>query len=77
MTLQGYTTPRTPAGEASLVPPPPWHYVGDFLVIEYWAEPDTVRAVLPPGLEPHPDPGRAAALFIELEQVNAPSQVPA
>ena len=25
------------------------------LVLEYWAEPDAVRAVLPPGLEPHPD----------------------
>ena len=37
------------------MPPPPWHYVGDFLVLEYWADPDAVRAVLPPGLEPHPD----------------------
>ena len=32
MSLQGYTVPRTPRGQASLVPPPPWHYVGDFLV---------------------------------------------
>ena len=35
------------------MPAPPWHYVGDFLVIEYWADPDAVAAVLPPGLEPH------------------------
>ncbi len=50
---------------ASLVPAPPWHYVGDFLVIEYWADPAAVAAVLPPGLEPHPDPGRCAALFVD------------
>jgi hypothetical protein len=63
--MRGYSLPRSPRGTASLVPPPPWHYVGDFLVIEYWAEPGAVRAVLPPGLEPHPDPGRCAALFVD------------
>jgi acetoacetate decarboxylase len=48
------------------VPRPPWHYVGDFLVIEYWADPDAVAAVLPEGLEPFAeDPGRAAALFVD------------
>jgi acetoacetate decarboxylase len=40
--------------------------VGDFLVLEYWADPEAVAAVLPPGLEPYPeDPGRAAALFAD------------
>jgi acetoacetate decarboxylase len=39
--------------------------VGDFLVIEYWADPRAVAAVLPAGLEPHRDPGRAAALFVD------------
>jgi hypothetical protein len=63
--LQGYSLPRSPQGRASLVPRPPWHYVGDFLVIEYWADPEAVREVLPPGFEPHPDPGRAAALFVD------------
>jgi hypothetical protein len=65
MTLQGYSLPRTATGKASLVPPPPWHYVGDFLVVDYWAEPDAVRALLPPGLEPHPDTGRCAAVFAD------------
>jgi len=65
MTLQGYTIPRTSTGRAGLVPPPPWHYVGDFLVVDYWAEPDAVRALLPPGLEPHPDVGRCAAVFAD------------
>jgi acetoacetate decarboxylase len=63
--LRGYSLPRSPEGRSSLVPAPPWHYVGDFVVIEYWAEPSAVAAVLPPGLEPHPDPGRCAALFID------------
>ncbi len=65
MTLQGYTIPRTATGKASLVPPPPWHYVGDFLVVDYWADPDAVRALLPPGLDPHPDTGRCAAVFAD------------
>lgn len=66
MPLQGYSLPRTPSGEASLVPPPPWHYVGDFLVVDYWADPDAVAALLPPGLEPLPqDAGRCAALFVD------------
>jgi enduracididine biosynthesis enzyme MppR len=63
--LRGYSLPRSPEGRSSLVPAPPWHYVGDFLVIEYWAEPEAVAAMLPPGLEPHSDPGRSAALFID------------
>jgi acetoacetate decarboxylase len=63
--LRGYSLPRSPEGRSSLVPSPPWHYVGDFVVIEYWAEPAAVEAVLPPGLEPHPDSGRSAALFID------------
>jgi acetoacetate decarboxylase len=64
--LRGYSLPRTPDGRSSLVPRPPWHYVGDFLVIEYWADPAAVAAHLPPGLEPFAeDPGRCAALFVD------------
>jgi acetoacetate decarboxylase len=63
--LYGYSTPRSPQGRSSLVSAPPWHYVGSMLVIEYWAEPEAVAAVLPPPLEPHPDGGRAAAMFID------------
>jgi acetoacetate decarboxylase len=64
--LRGYSLPRSPEGRASLVPRPPWHYAGDFLVLEFWADPDAVAAVLPQGLEPNSDdPGRAAALFVD------------
>jgi Acetoacetate decarboxylase (ADC) len=64
--VQGYSLPQSPEGRASLVPRPPWHYAGDMLVLEYWADPEAVAAVLPRGLELFPDdPGRAAALFVE------------
>ena len=66
MPLEGYSLPRTPEGRSSLVPAPPWYYAGEFLVVEYWADPDAAVAVLPPGLEPYgDDPGRAAALFVD------------
>jgi acetoacetate decarboxylase len=68
--LRGYTVPRSPDGRASLVPYPPWHYVGDFLVLEYWTDPNAVRAVLPPGLDPHPDGGRAAAVFADWQSAS-------
>jgi hypothetical protein len=65
MSLRGYTVPRTPSGRASLVPPPPWHYVGDFLVVDFWADEDTAVSLLPEGLAPHPDAGRCAAVFAD------------
>ena len=71
MPLTGYTIPRSPEGRASLVPYPPWHYVGDFLVVEYWADPEKAVSVLPKGLEPHPDPGRCAAVFADWQSCSA------
>jgi acetoacetate decarboxylase len=65
VTLQGYSLPRTPGGRASLVPAPPWHYVADMLVIEFWCDPAAAAAFLPEGLEPHADAGRCAALFVD------------
>ncbi len=63
--MRGYTIPRTATGTSSLVPSPPWHYVGDFLVVDYWADPDAVRSILPEGLDEHPDTGRCAAVFAD------------
>jgi acetoacetate decarboxylase len=65
MTLKGYTVPRTATGQASLVPPPPWHYVGDFVVVDDWADPKVAVSLLPEVLTPHPDPGRCAAVFAD------------
>jgi len=65
MSLKGYTIPRPTEGRSSLVPPPPWHYVGNFLVVDFWADPDAAVALLPGGLEPHDDPGRCSAVVAE------------
>jgi acetoacetate decarboxylase len=65
MSLHGYSAPRTPNGRASLVPSPPWHYVGDFLVVDFHADPGAAASLLPEGLTPHPDPGRCAAVFVD------------
>ncbi len=65
MTLRGYTAPLSPDGRAGIVPPPPWHYSGDFLIAEYRTDPDAVAALLPPELEPAEDPGAVAAIFAD------------
>jgi acetoacetate decarboxylase len=63
--LVGYSLPLTRTGRSSLVPPPPWHYSGDFLVIEYRTDPEAARAFLPPELEAGDDLGTAAAIFVD------------
>jgi acetoacetate decarboxylase len=58
--------PRTPRGEASIVPPPPWHYSGDVLTLEYRTDPANVAALLPPGVESAPeDPGAVALIWAD------------
>ena len=63
--LVGYSLPLTRTGRSSLVPPPPWHYSGDFLVVEYRADPGAAGAFLPPELELGDDAGAAAAVFAD------------
>ncbi len=63
--LKGFTTPLTPAGRSSIVPPPPWNNAGIVLAIEYWADLAAVQAFLPPGFSLGPDPGYAIAHFCE------------
>ncbi|AOT70611.1 acetoacetate decarboxylase family protein [Geosporobacter ferrireducens] len=48
--IKGYTLPRTPTGESSLVPSPPWHYAGNVLAVEYTADQEKAAAFLPEGL---------------------------
>jgi acetoacetate decarboxylase len=64
MTLQGWSLPLSPGGTASLVPPPPWHFSGEALGIDYRADPDAVAAVLPDGLEPLGD-GSCSFVFCD------------
>jgi len=60
--LKGFMHPRSPRGEASVVPKPPWHYSGDVLTIEYRTEPGNVAAWLPDGVEPADDDPDAVAI---------------
>ena len=64
--LQGFTFPRSATGAAGLVPPPPWHYSGDLLTIEYRTDPEAVAELLPPPLAPAPeDPGAVAVVWAD------------
>jgi acetoacetate decarboxylase len=62
---RGYTAPLSPDGRAAIVPAPPWHYSGDFLIVEYRTSPDAVIGLLPKELEPADDPGAVAAIFAD------------
>lgn len=61
--LAGYSLPLSPEGRSSLVPPPPWHFSGEVLMVEYRAEPAAVRSFLPRELDGDGHEGLAAAIF--------------
>ncbi len=68
MALQGLPFPRTISGAASLLPPPPWHYSGDLLTVEYRTDPANIRAVLPPDVDlanHDEDPGAVAIIWAD------------
>lgn len=46
--------------------PPPWHYSGQMLTIEFRADPEAVRELLPSPLAPAPDdPGAVAVIWAD------------
>jgi acetoacetate decarboxylase len=64
--VTGFFYPRTATGRASLLPPPPWHYSGDLLTVEYRTDPARVAELLPAPLEPAPqDPGAVALIWAD------------
>jgi acetoacetate decarboxylase len=64
--LEGFVFPRSATGRASLVPPPPWHYSGQMLTIEYRADPAAVAELLPDPLRPaDDDPGAVAVIWAD------------
>lgn len=48
--LRGFTPPFTPRGLASLVPPPPWHYAGWLLSVEFECDRDRAASFVPAGV---------------------------
>ncbi|HVA70785.1 MAG TPA: acetoacetate decarboxylase family protein [Acidimicrobiales bacterium] len=68
MTLRGLPFPRTASGQASLLPPTPWHYSGDLLTVEYRTDPSAVAALLPEGVtlaHDSEDPGAVAFIWAD------------
>ncbi|MEV7926012.1 enduracididine biosynthesis enzyme MppR [Kitasatospora sp. NPDC088779] len=63
--LRGYSLPLSPSGGSSMLTPPPWHFTGEVVMVDYRVEPEAVAAFLPPGLTPGRDAGAAAAVFAE------------
>ena len=64
--LKGFMVPRSASGLAAIDPSPPWHYSGDVLAVEFWADPATTALLLPPGLSPDPKTnGHAFAMLID------------
>ncbi len=61
--LKGYTLPRTPLGKSSLLPEPPWHFVGNALAVEFEADETKAAAFLPEGLDL--ESGRCAVYFMD------------
>jgi acetoacetate decarboxylase len=63
---KGFMPPLSPEGRASILPPPPWHYSGDLLTIEFRTDPAAVAELLPEPLETAPeDPGAVALIFAD------------
>src|SRR5271154_1916864 len=66
MNLKAFTVPLTAQGGSALATAPPWHYSSDCLAVEYWANPDAIQALLPPGLTPdQKSKGRAFFWFLD------------
>lgn len=64
MTLHGWSLPLSPSGTAALVPPPPWHFSGEALGVDFTTDPAAVAAVFPDAIEPLGD-GSASFLFCD------------
>ena len=62
MAIKGYFPPLSPSGDMRLVGKPPWHFSGNFTVIDFTADPDAAVAALPPGFEPSENPAPAHVL---------------
>ena len=64
MGLQGWTLPQSDTGRSAILTTPPWHYSGEIISVDFTADPVTVAALLPPGVEPVGD-GSASFVFAD------------
>lgn len=64
--MPGFLFPRTPSGRSSLIPPPPWHYSGEMITVEYRTDPDRIADLLPEGAGlVDDDPGAVALIWAD------------
>src|SRR5258708_8501956 len=73
--LRGFTVPKSPFGQAALTPPPPWHYAGDVVGVEFWTDADATAATLPIGLSPDPRSNAHAVMMFLAWQLSATASV--
>jgi acetoacetate decarboxylase len=64
MSLRGWTLPQTDTGRSAILTPPPWHYSGELISVDFTADPSAVAALMPPGIEPAGD-GAASFVFAD------------
>lgn len=62
--LTGWTLPQSDTGRSAILTPPPWHYSGEIISVDFTADPARVAALLPPGLEPAGD-GSCSFVFAD------------
>lgn len=62
--LKGWTLPQSHTGRASILPPPPWHYSGEIISVDFTGDPERIAEVLPPGIEPAGD-GSGSFVFAD------------
>ena len=63
MSLQGWTLPMSATGRSSIVAPPPWHYSGDIITVDFRAPEAAVAGLLPDGMTPLG--GRGSVVFAD------------
>jgi acetoacetate decarboxylase len=63
----GFSVPFSATGRSATAPSPPWHYVGDYLAVEFWTDPQAVAALLPAPLTAGEDPGKCALFFSDCQ----------
>jgi acetoacetate decarboxylase len=68
--LKGYSLPLTPKGRSSVIDAPPWYYGGEVIHIGFRTDPKKVAPLLPPPLEPGPEPGAGAVWFTDWVSVS-------
>lgn len=61
----GYSLPLSPSGQGAMITPPPWHFSGEIIMVEYRADTEAAARFLPAELSISRDPGAAAAVFAD------------